>query len=139
MISILWATFHIHDGNKFDILTARSRHAHPLRNSTDELSIGTTARPAVKIGRTRAPLTRVSWDARRTPAPSSPGSIHASDARRSHARAATTHAAARARPDVATVGGLHPRRLAAADLLGAGGRRGACKRRQANPEGKGFR
>ena len=34
MISILWATFHIHDGNKFDILTACSRHAHPLRNST---------------------------------------------------------------------------------------------------------
>jgi hypothetical protein len=34
MISMLWATFHMHDGNKFDILTARSRHAYPLRNGT---------------------------------------------------------------------------------------------------------
>ena len=124
-----------------NLTSSRRAHDTPTRSETaqDELAIGTTARPAVQIGRTRAPLTRVSWDARRTPAPSSPGSIHASDARRSHARAATTHAAARARPDVATVGGLHPRRLAAADLLEIGGRRGACKRRQANPEGKGFR
>ena len=99
-----------------NLTSSRRAHDTPTRSETaqDELAIGTTARPAVQIGRTRAPLTRVSWDARRTPAPSSPGSIHASDARRSHARAATTHAAARARPDVATVGGLHPRRLAAA-------------------------
>eukprot|EP00966_Prymnesium_polylepis_P073837 1713653-Prymnesium_polylepis.1 len=31
---MLWATSHMHNGNKFDVLAARSRHAHPLTNGT---------------------------------------------------------------------------------------------------------
>ena len=44
-----------------------------------------------------------------------------------------------ARPDVATVGRLRPLPAAAADPLGHGSRRGARQRREATPEGKGFR
>ena len=89
-----------HEHLASNLTSLRRARDTPTRSQTaqDELAIGTTARPAVQIGRTRAPLTRASWDARRTPAPSSPGSIHASDARRPRARAATTHAAAGASP-----------------------------------------
>jgi len=34
MITIVWATFRTHNGNKFDVLAVHSRHAHPLTNGT---------------------------------------------------------------------------------------------------------
>eukprot|EP00966_Prymnesium_polylepis_P011812 271428-Prymnesium_polylepis.1 len=63
----------------------------------------------------------VSWAARGTPSPSSPGRIHASDTRRPHARATstTTHAAA----------GGSPRRRHRRPTAPSAGDRGGCPQR----------
>eukprot|EP00966_Prymnesium_polylepis_P264911 6120052-Prymnesium_polylepis.1 len=65
----------------------------------------------------RAPTKRADWASRGRPAPIPPGRIHASEARRPHARRTAAHKLPEARPDVATVGRLCPRRSAAADAL----------------------
>jgi len=115
-----------HEHLASNLTSLRRARDTPTRSQTaqDELAIGTTARPAVQIGRTRAPLTRVSWDARRTGRRLR--ARREAYTRRTHA--GHTHAPPprtllREPPrDVATVGGLHPRRPAAADLLEIGGR-----------------
>ena len=63
----------------------------------------------------------------------------ASDTRRLHALPPRARHPREARADVAPIGGLGPRPPPPADPVRGGSRRGACQRRKARPEGKGFR